>query len=368
MKAGKLSESVLKRSVLKQLHSLTEIHAGARQDEPEVTIVSRPEIGEDYAAVKLTNAAAPANVSSGSGSQTDTKYAKAGLELPEKSVVSTVATRCLGGAMNPMLSVYAALNNLYCSGAKAYGIMVNLLLPTSANENELREWVQAMDVVCEKEGVAVLGGHTEVVRAVSEPMVTVTALGTVDEAQRIEAGTVKPGMDILITKQIALEGTAILATQHEEKLLGRYAVPFIDRAKRFTDYLSIRSEAAVAAKSGVAAMHDISEGGVFGALWEMGLSSGVGLEIDLKKIPIRQETVEICEFFDINPYKLLSGGAAVIAAADGNALVHALQLAGIEATIVGKATDSNDRVLINGEERRFLETTQTDELFKMKEN
>ena len=333
MKAGKLSESVLKRSVLKQLHT----------DRSFATV---PQTGADYASVTLEQTAA------------------AGV-AQETALVSAVATRCQGGAMNPMLSVYAALNNLYCSGAKAYGIMVNLLLPTSANENELREWVKAIDTVCEKEEVAVLGGHTEVVRAVSEPMVTVTALGTVDEVQRIGAGSVKPGMDILITKQIALEGTAILATQHEEELLGRYAAPFIGRAKRFTDYLSIRSEAAVAAKSGVAAMHDISEGGVFGALWEMGLSSGVGLEIDLKKIPIRQETVEICEFFDINPYKLLSGGAAVMAATDGNALVHVLQQAGIEATIVGKATDSNDRVLINGDERRFLETTQTDELFKM---
>ena len=267
--------------------------------------------------------------------------------------------------MNPMLSVYAALNNLYCSGAEAYGIMVNLLLPTSANENELRKWVKMIDTVCAKEGIAVIGGHTEVVRAVNEPVVTVTALGTVAEEKRIGAGTVKPGMDILITKQIALEGTAILATQHEQELSGRYAAPFIDRAKRFIDYLSIRSEAAVAAKSGVAAMHDISEGGVFGALWEMGQSSGVGLEIDLKKIPIRQETVEICEFFDLNPYKLVSGGAAVMAAEDGNALVHAIRLAGGDATIVGKATDSNDRVLINGDERRFLETTQTDELWKM---
>lgn len=326
-------------------------------------IVTKPQLGADYAAVRLSR-----KVSGGTDAQPGS--------LPEKNsihkldsvaegitVVSAVATRCLGGSMNPMLSVYAALNNLYCSGAWAYGIMVNLLLPTSANENELREWVKAIEAVCEKEKVAVLGGHTEVVRAVSEPMVTVTALGTVDETARIKTGTVKPGMDILITKQVALEGTAILATQREEELRSRYAAPFIDRAKRFTDYLSIRSEAAVAAKSGVAAMHDISEGGVFGALWELGQSSGVGLEIDLKKIPIRQETVEICEFFDINPYKLVSGGAAVMAATDGNALVHALRLAGVEAVIVGKATDSNDRVLINGDERRFLETTQTDELW-----
>ena len=141
--------------------------------------------------------------------------------------------------------------------------------------------------------------------------------------------------------------------------------PFLDKAAKYIDYLSIRSEAAVAAKSGVAAMHDLSEGGVFGALWELGQCSGVGLEIDLKKIPIRQETIEICEFFDLNPYKLLSGGSLLLAAADGNALVHAIRQAGGEAVIIGRTIDSNDRVLINGEERRFLETTQTDELWNM---
>ena len=100
-------------------------------------------------------------------------------------------------------------------------------------------------------------------------------------------------------------------------------------------------------------------------LWELGQCSGVGLEIDLKKIPIRQETIEICEFFDLNPYKLLSGGSLLLAAADGNALVHAIRQAGEEAVIIGRTIDSNDRVLINGEERRFLETTQTDELWNM---
>ena len=172
-------------------------------------------------------------------------------------------------------------------------------------------------------------------------------------------------MDIVVSKWIGIEGTVILAKERERELLGRYATTFIDRSKDLDAYISVLSEAAVAAKSGVAAMHDLSEGGVFGALWELGQCSGVGLEIDLKKIPIRQETIEICEFFDLNPYKLLSGGSLLLAAADGNALGHAIRQAGGEAVIIGRTIDSNDRVLINGEERRFLETTQTDELWNM---
>jgi hydrogenase maturation factor len=169
-------------------------------------------------------------------------------------------------------------------------------------------------------------------------------------------------MEIVVTKWIGLEGTVILAAEQQEKLCTRFTQPFLDRAESYLTQLSVIPEAAVAAKSGVCAMHNASQGGIFGALWEMAEAAGVGLEIDLKKIPIRQETVEICEFFDINPYKLLAQGAMLMAAEDGNALVAALCAEGIPATVVGKATDSNDRILLCDGERRFLETAQTDEL------
>ncbi len=105
----------------------------------------------------------------------------------------------------------------------------------------------------------------------------------------------------------------------------RYSQPFIDKAKELDRYISVLSEAATAVKSGVAAMHDVTEGGIFGALWEIAEASGVGLEIDLKKIPLKQETVEICEFFGINPYELISSGSMLMAAEDGNGLVMELE-------------------------------------------
>lgn len=326
MKAGKLSESILKRSVIRQLHT-----TGTQM------LVS-PAVGMDFAAVKL---------------------------CAGEAVVSAVETRCLGTSDIGGLGVYAAVNNLVCSGARPLGVLVNLLLPTVCTENELRRQMAQIESVCAVEEIPVIGGHTQVVRSVTEPLVTVTAIGAVEEEKLRTNADVRPGMDILVTKWIGLEGTAILAKQRETELLDRYAQPFIDHAKAFEEFLSVRSEAAVAAKSGVAAMHDISEGGVFGALWEMGQCSGVGLEIDLKKIPIRQETIEICEFFDINPYKLLSGGSMLMAAEDGNALAQEIRKSGVEASVIGRATESNDRVIINGEERRFLEITQTDELWKL---
>ena len=326
MKAGKLKESVLKRSVFKQLHKRN-----------EHTLIA-PAVGGDFGAAAITD---------------------------ELAVVLSSDPVTLSRDMVGSTAIQAACNDVACSGAVPMGVSVTMLLPTSLNEEELRDLMKDLDRACEICNVDILSGHTEVTRAVKEPLVIVTAMGTVQKEMLLHSNGVRPGMDIVATKWIGLEGTAILAREKEKELRSRYAQPFIDKAKTFSQMMSIIPEAAVAVKSGAGAMHDVSEGGVFGALWELAESAGVGLEIDLKKIPIRQETVEICEYFDINPYKLLSGGSLLIAAQDGNRLVMELEKTGIPAVVIGKATDSNDRVLLNEDERRFLETTQTDELYNM---
>ena len=326
MKAGKIKESVLKRSVLKQLHK-------RRED-----VLVKPAVGGDYGAISVTEEMA----------------------VVMSSDPITLTRDAIGSS-----AIIAACNDVACSGATPMGVSVTMLLPTSFNEEELRALMKELDIACEVCNVDIISGHTEVSRAVKEPLVIVTAMGSVMKKDMLHSSQVRPGMDIVATKWIGLEGTAILAREKEEVLRTRYAQPFIDNAKVFGQMMSIIPEAAVAVKSGASAMHDVSEGGIFGALWELAESAGVGLEIDLKKIPIRQETVEVCEFFDVNPYKMLSGGCLLIATEDGNGLVMELEKADIPAVIIGKATDSNDRVLINEDERRFLETTQTDELYSV---
>ncbi len=169
----------------------------------------------------------------------------------------------------------------------------------------------------------------------------------------------------MIIKWIAIEGTMILAKEREKELLERFPKKMIEEAKKMEKYLSVVPEAAAAVKSGVNAMHDVTEGGIFGALWEMAEASGVGLEIDLKKIPVRQESIEICEYFGINPYELISSGSMLMAASDGDMLVRNLEKEGIPAAVVGKAMEGNDRILINDGEVRFLEPPKTDELYKV---
>ena len=120
-----------------------------------------------------------------------------------------------------------------------------------------------------------------------------------------------------------------------------------------------------ASQCGVISTHNLSEGGVLGALWEMTDGAQLGMEAYLREIPIRQQTVEICEFFGLNPYQLLSGGSMLMAAEDGNALVRLLKREGISATLIGSLTNKKERVLINGQERRYLDRPQPDEIYKI---
>lgn len=271
--------------------------------------------------------------------------------------VSAPANRVAGYAI-PM-----ALNNLAVAGATPVAVMLTVLLPSDAMEEELQSIMKQAQEVCESLGVAIAGGHTEVSPVVRKPFVQVTGIGKKEAARAGYPQGIKEDQDIVVSKWIGLEGTARLARERKEELCTRYPVRMVEEAAGFDRYLSVIPEAATAMKSGVCGMHDVSRGGIFGALWEMASGAGVGLEIDLKKIPVKQETVEICEFFGINPYELLSGGCLIMVTQDGNGLVGELQRSQIPAVIIGRTTAGNDRILFNEEERRFLDMPKMDQIY-----
>lgn len=325
MKVGKVPENVLKRSVFKQLHTKRE------------EVILGAGVGEDCAAMQLM-----------------------------EDEVFVISTDPITGTAQDIgeLAIQITVNDLASAGAEPIGVMLTILLPEQVEEADLKAVMEQVEEACERNRIQVMGGHTEVTTVVNQIVISVTGVGKAKEGKLVSTAGARPGMDILVTKWIGIEGTAILAKEKEAELRSRYSQPFIDRAKDFDRYISVLPEAATAVKSGVAAMHDVTEGGIFGALWELAEASGVGLEIDLKKIPLKQETVEICEYFGISPYELISSGAMLMAAKDGNGLVMELEKAGIPAVVIGKATDGNDRVLWNEDERRFLEPPKTDELYK----
>ena len=325
MEIGKVPENVLKRSILKQI----------KTKRPEVLVGAG--VGEDCAII--------------------------GLQPDEVMVLSTDP---ITGTTKEMgrWAVMISANDIASSGAEVIGVLVCALLPPRIREIKIRELMQEIEACCQELNIQVVGGHTEVTDAVNRPVLSVTGIGKVKKDRMLPTKGAKPGQDIVITKWVALEGTAILAKEKEEELLQKFPAFLIEEAKGYSRYLSIIKEAAIAGKSNVSAMHDITEGGVFGALWEMAESAGVGLTIDLKKIPIKQATVEICNYFDVNPYEMMSSGSLMLAADNGYDLVRVLEESGIHAAVIGKVTEGNDRVVTNGEETRFLEPPKTDQLYK----
>ena len=326
MKIGKVPENVLKRSVMKQLHY--------KRDE----VILGPGIGEDCAALALA-----------------------------EDEILVMSTDPITGTAKDIgkLAIQITANDLASAGAEPIGVMLTILLSDGTREIALKRIMEQMECACREAKMQILGGHTEVTAVVNQPVVNVAGVAKAKKGSLISTAGARAGMDIVVSKWVGIEGTMIFAKEKEAELKEHFPADFVDTAIGFDRYLSVVPEAAVATQSSVAAMHDVTEGGLFGALWEMAEASGVGLEIDLKKIPIRQETVEICEYFDVNPYGLISSGMMLMASADGNALVLALQEAGIPATVIGKATEGNDRVIIRDEERRFLEPPKTDELYKV---
>ncbi|MGN1180102.1 MAG: AIR synthase related protein [Suilimivivens sp.] len=348
MKKGKISESVLKRSVLKYIHTQRE------------EVIKGAGMGSDCAFLKYENILPDNSISS--DQNTSSCYLSASTEtiaLPVKDAGS--------------LAVYAAVNNLAAGGTECFAVTVSLSLPLDTEEYQLQEIMKQIESTCSLLHVQIAGGHTEVTGSVNTPVITVTALGrpilteTFAGIQRVQEGKCKvpANTDIVMTKWIGLEGTVILSKEKEKDLLARYPLPLIAAAQGFEKYLPILPEAATALKSGVYTMHDIRNGGVFGGLWELSRSMGVGLSVDLKKIPVKQETIEICEFFDLNPYELLSGGSLLMIAHDGEGLVWALNEQGISAAVIGQTTDSNDKIILNDEEIRFLEPAKPDEILKV---
>lgn len=324
MKQGKVSDSVLKRSVLKKLKTNRE------------EVIFGAALGEDCAVLSFKE--------------------------EEAYVTGTDSVTCMGKASGAV-AVCVAANDLAASGAEPIAVLVSALFPGSISEEDIKETMTEIEEQCSILHMQVAGGHTEVTSAVTRPVLTVTGIGKTKEPVFTKGAL--PGQDVVVSKWIGLEGSYILAKEKEKELLTRYPVTVTDTALSFLQYLPVVHEAATAMKSGVRVMHDVSEGGIFSALWQLAECSGVGLEIDLKQIPVKQETVEICEFFGLNPYEIASAGALLMVTDNGADLVKALAKENISAAVIGKITDGNDRVVINEDERRFLEPSRADELYKM---
>ena len=239
------------------------------------------------------------------------------------------------------LAVTVACNDLAAMGAEPIGVLPTLLFPAGITPDAIAALVDEIDAATRALQVEVLGGHTEVAPGLVAPLVVMSAVGRARPDRLVSAAGARPGDDLVLTKAAALEGTAILADDFAQHLAPLVDARLLEEARRYRDELSVVPEGLAAAERGATAMHDPTEGGVLGALWELGEASGTGFTVDRERIPIRAPTHAICTALAVDPLRLIASGALLIACPDGRRLAGELGELGIEATVIGRVTDAS---------------------------
>lgn len=323
MKMGKISETILKRSVFKQIrHKRKEVIQGAK-------------VGVDSAII----------------------------DVSDKENIAITSAPVYGlQDLAVYMGVVHAINNLKASGATPFAVEDVILLPEDFNEQELRQIVNEMELATKENDMQISGGHTQIVSGLDKPIITLTAIGDVRKV--LNPKEVATNMDIVMTRFTGMEGAYLLAAKNKDKLIERYNEYLYDVVMEYKNNLVIKDEALIAINNGAVAIHDIGEGGVFGALWDISELCNKGISIDFKKIPIKQETIEVCELLDINPYALKSTGSLIIVTNNGHQLVEKLNEKNISATVIGYTTNNNDKILVNDDEIRYLEPPKRDEYYR----
>ena len=323
MRPGKFSESVLKRSVLKQIKTKREeVNRGA-------------EVGEDCAFFSF--------------------------DKKEGSLITTAPIIVDEfESITPQLA--AIVNNVAAAGGEPVGVVVSAILPDKILESVVQRLSGEMERACHNLNLQIAGGNTFISKAVKNPVLNVTVIGKKEVALHQNFHDYKVGQDILLTKYVGLAGTAILSKMEQSKLEERLPSYIVENGISLEKEISVLPESRIAMEVGVTGMHDVSRGGIFSALWELAEKGNVGIEVDLKKIPVRQETIEICEVLGVNPYELYGAGSLLVVTDKGNQLLHELEKQQIPAAIIGKITEENGKVILNGEEVRFLDRPKNDSL------
>ena len=326
MNIGKIAEPILKRAVFKQLPKNQEY------------LLQGADIGMDCALLNI-------------GEEV--------ISLATESVTEERGIDCVSHG------IYRASNNLAAAGTIPKAVSLHLLLPERMREIALRRMMADAAETAKKMQLQISGGHTEVLGELQRPVISVTAMGEASETLKksvLDKKVCEAGQEIILSKWIGLSATALLAREKEAELQNHYPAYFVKAAEDLDRYYSVLPEAEIALEEGVIAMHDVAGGGIYGALWELGERFHVGLQVSLKKIPLQQETVEVCEFFNLNPYEIRSDGALLMIAKNSQALIQKLEQAGIKATVIGTITENQDRVIVNEEEKRFLEPPRKEQV------
>lgn len=263
------------------------------------------------------------------------------------------------------LAINVTLNDIASNGIEPLGIMLAVMLPYGTTEDDVDKIMKQAGEEAEKHCIEIIGGHTEITDAVNRPIIVSTAIGRCEKGKSVNSENIEAGDKILVSKEIGIEGVGIISTDRRDKLEGKLTEEEIKLAQSFMKLTSVVREGVLAGDVGVDGMHDITEGGLLGAVWEMCQTSGLGAEIYYDKIPRSPVTEKICEILNIDFLRLISSGSMLIVAKEKNAeeLISRAGKENILITEIGTVTESG-RVMIKNGEAVEITPPESDELYK----
>ena len=285
---------------------------------------------------------------------TDDERVVVGARVGEDALVIDFGDRFLVAKTDPITfatdeigwyAVNVNANDIATTGATGRWFLATLLLPEGQTTKQLVETIFAqMSQACRSLGIALCGGHTEITYGLDRPIVVGLMLGEVEREALVTTGGMRVGDDLILTKGIAIEGTAIIAREKADALANKFPPEFIARCQGFIHDpgISVVAEARLAtAQAHIHAMHDPTEGGVATGLRELALASGLGLIVDEARLDILPETALLCAEFGLDPLGLIASGSLLMAMApeDSPRVVEALRKAGIAASVIGRVVD-----------------------------
>ncbi len=287
------------------------------------------------------------------------------IRLSEKIVINAE-----GVSTSPYVAWTKAMNNLSVSGGIPIAVRIDMLLPVDVEESKVKAWMSEFNELADKSEIQIAGGHTQVSHIYNEPSFIVNVTGQGKE-EFVFSKKKCSGYHIVMVGYTGLMGTDIISREKFDELSTRYSVSYIKGAffdkevYGISNYVKQIKDIAEGTDIELLYMHDVSYGGVYGALWQLGARLNHGIRINHLQIPIKQETVEICEFYDINPYMLEGTGALLVVTNKGDELVSELLSKNINASVVGAVTEDKERVVVLSEEKRFLAPVKGDEIYKV---
>ncbi len=264
------------------------------------------------------------------------------------------------------LAVNINCNDIATAGVEPVGLMLTILAPEGTTREELDRIMRDAQAECKKIGVSIIGGHTEITRVVNQIVASVTAIGIGDKKDYKSREETADGDILVLTKGVGIEGTGIIAYERENDILENLGEDILVEAKGMLDKTSVVKEGLVAS-SYVKGMHDVTEGGILGAVWEMSEFYGLGAEVYREKLVIHRSTKALCDHFQIDPLRLISSGSMLLVVSPENyeVLGEKLSSEGIEWSNIGRLTEEKSKVMISGCFIEEIGEPESDELYKV---